>query len=50
MLKIRSYVHDGVGFEEESEIVLKMARRCEPILEFISVTCSLNLPEKGKIV
>ena len=50
MLKIKKYVrivHVGEGSEEESEIVLEMARRCKPFLECISVTYSLNHPEKG---
>ena len=53
MLKIKKYihiVHVGVGSEEESEIVLKMARRCKPFLECISVTLSLNHPEKVHIL
>ena len=53
MLKIKKYVrivHVGEGSEEESEIVLEMARRCKPFLECISVTYSLNHPEKGKNV
>ena len=53
MLKIKKYVRIvdvGEGSEEESEIVLEMARRCKPFLECISVTYSLNHPEKGKNV
>ena len=49
MLKIKKYVrfvHVGEGSEEESEIVLEMARRCKPRMHFCD-TFTFNHPEKG---